>query len=170
MPHTPRHQHFPRRPNDSDNRRRHLDMTSGYALPLSSDTRRHPPTPPSLSPDHSSTHHSYPHIHPQMTAGLSRRPAVTYSESLTQCSDPGISRARTGGAAMGEFDQSEHGTAQGARLPAGLLPPVEVPELPAWSARARRPLTESRILGAVGTGTHDPSRVEALHAPARSRA
>lgn len=71
---------------------------------------------------------------------------------------------------MGEFDQSEHGTAQGARLPAGLLPPVEVPELPAWSARARRPLTESRILEEVGTGTLESGRVMALHRTARTRA
>src|SRR5699024_2794956 len=104
------------------------------------------PPPPPHPPPTAATPRATPHDPP---AALSRRPAATYTESLTQCSDPGISRARTGGAAMGEFDQSEHGTAQGARLPAGLLPPVEVPELPAWSARARRPLTESRILEEV---------------------
>src|SRR5699024_7395704 len=62
------------------------------------------------------------------------------------------------------------GTAQGARLPAELLSPAEVPELPEWSARARRPLTESRILKEVGTGTLESGRVMALHRTALTRA
>src|SRR5699024_10856865 len=87
-----------------------------------------------------------------------------------QCSDPRGSRAREGGATMGDLEQSSHGTAQGARLPAELLSPAEVPELPEWSARARRPLTESRILKEVGTGTLESGRVMALHRTALTRA
>src|SRR5699024_1969878 len=51
-----------------------------------------------------------------------------------------------------------------------LLSPAEVPELPEWSARARRPLTESRILEEVGTGTLESGRVMALHRTALTRA
>src|SRR5699024_2804604 len=98
------------------------------------------------------------------------RPRIAYSQDITQCSDPRGSRAREGGATMGDLEQSSHGTAQGARLPAELLSPAEVPELPEWSARARRPLTESRILKEVGTGTLESGRVMALHRTALTRA
>ena len=99
---------------------------------------------------------------------------------------------------MGEFDQpgdcaaqlSEHGAAPSAQRAAAassvgpasistsaptsrsgtLLPPVTVPELPAWRARARRPLTTERILEEVGEGTVESGRVMALHRTALTRA
>src|SRR5699024_4715155 len=81
-----------------------------------------------------------------------------------------ISRAREGGTAMGEFDQLERGAAQGAASSAALLPPADVPKLPEWTSRARTPLTESRILEEVGTGTLESGRVMALHRTALTRA
>ena len=78
---------------------------------------------------------------------------------------------------MGEFDQPGDSAAQlseqsAASYPApvhpasasspssdALLPPATVPELPAWRARARRPLTTERILEEVGEGTVESGRV-----------
>src|SRR5699024_9929800 len=121
-------------------------------------------------PDRYSTPHPYPQLLPHYVARLSCRARIAYSKDITQCSEPRGSRAREGGATMGDLEQSSHGTAQGARLPAELLSPAEVPELPEWSARARRPLTEARILKAVGTGTLASGRVMALHRTALTRA
>ena len=99
---------------------------------------------------------------------------------------------------MGEFDQpadsttqqAEHGAAPAAQRTAAapsvgpastptstptprsgaLLPPVTVPDLPAWRARSRRPLTTERILEEVGEGTVESGRVMALHRTALTRA
>ena len=89
---------------------------------------------------------------------------------------------------MGEFDQPGDSAAQlseqsAASYPApvhpasasspssdALLPPATVPELPAWRARARRPLTTERILEEVGEGTVESGRVMALHRTALTRA
>ena len=67
---------------------------------------------------------------------------------------------------MGEFDQLEHGPATAV----GLLPPTEIPALPAWSVRARTPLSEERILEEVAPGTLESGRVMALHRTALTRA
>lgn len=64
---------------------------------------------------------------------------------------------------MGEFDDLE-----GAASPR-LLPPAAVPDLPAWSVRARRPLTAEQILAEVGPGTLESGRVMALHRTAHTR-
>ena len=89
---------------------------------------------------------------------------------------------------MGEFDQPADSAAQqpeqaAASYPApvhpasasspssgALLPPATIPELPAWRARARRPLTTERILEEVGEGTVESGRVMALHRTALTRA
>ena len=76
---------------------------------------------------------------------------------------------------MGEFDQPEPGMpsasphSDSARL-SHVLPPATVPELPAWRARARRPLTKARVLEEVGEGTVESGRVMALHRTALTRA
>ncbi|WME23297.1 HNH endonuclease signature motif containing protein [Brachybacterium sp. GU-2] len=84
---------------------------------------------------------------------------------------------------MGEFDELEldmpsRASADGvppaprsdSARPSRVLPPATVPDLPAWRARARRPLTEARILEEVGEGTVESGRVMALHRTALTRA
>ncbi|MEJ6543621.1 HNH endonuclease signature motif containing protein [Brachybacterium paraconglomeratum] len=84
---------------------------------------------------------------------------------------------------MGEFDELEldmpsrasadgvpPAPRSGSARPSRVLPPATVPDLPAWRARARRPLTEARILEEVGEGTVESGRVMALHRTALTRA
>ena len=84
---------------------------------------------------------------------------------------------------MGEFDELELDMPSRASAdemstdprsdsarPSRVLPPTTVPDLPAWRARARRPLTEARILEEVGEGTVESGRVMALHRTALTRA
>ena len=84
---------------------------------------------------------------------------------------------------MGEFDELELDMPSRASAdemstdprsdsarPSRVLPPATVPDLPAWRARARRPLTEARILEEVGEGTVESGRVMALHRTALTRA
>lgn len=84
---------------------------------------------------------------------------------------------------MGEFDELELDMPSRASAdemstdprsdsarPSRVLPPATVPDLPAWRARARRPLTTERILEEVGEGTVESGRVMTLHRTALTRA
>ena len=80
------------------------------------------------------------------------------------------------GSARDSARQSTHADAHGPTPPSSrehtpaLLPPAEVPELPAWSIRARTPLTEEKVLAEVGPGTLESGRVMALHRTVQTRA